>query len=124
VARAIARAYEDESCRIDLGQTGLSLINSVLGIGIWSYGRSMWSLATSPGPWADLGFRTTTRAATLFTVAPVGALASGEFERRGGTSNPFQGPEATVYRLLSASPWLGTGLKLGEAINSCTGGFR
>jgi hypothetical protein len=114
------------ACVADAKQAILSTATSVLAIGAYRYVRALGSLTTAPAAWNNPAV--TNSAVANFSLLPPAAAMEVEFNRQGGTPNPFEGNAAVAYQFFSALPVVGPGLKLGEAINSCraaaTGGSQ
>ena len=118
--RSMGRRIDWSSCAADLGQVGWGLVNSAIGIGVLKVAKNFRALATVEKAWNDRKTVSSfVRNATLLPGAT--ALKTDALARlaTAGTHVPLPGRYGQAYSFAKSVPVLGTGLELGEAINSC-----
>lgn len=103
-------------CAADFAQFAAASGLEAAGVGAKDL-KALWKLSRSPATW---GNGAVVRSVTVnFSLLPGGAALSASLGAEGGTPNPFYGRDSQIYTFASGLLVLGSGLKLGEAINSC-----
>ena len=107
-------------CMHDAAQVVTSLGFDYVGLGAWDAVGNFSRLLRSGGNWEPIA----NRAAASFSLAPGTEALRDQWNDRHGAPVPLTGGWGTAYYAGGFVPVLGSGLALGEAINSCGAAIR
>jgi RHS repeat-associated protein len=117
-AQRVARAPINRSmCYADIRQVGWAAAGSILQVGAYRFIGGFAKLATSEALWLDENYLGRFAANGMYLPA-LSALKASE----PSSPNPLAGTKWSIfYTAARNAPWLGVGIHIGEAINSCFG---